>query len=188
MTIFFKQHIKRRRRGFSLTEVAIAMAVISVSLVALLGLTATTLQTGKESAAETTLTTAAHEALDVLRAHTFATLPYSEPSPAKDVAQTPTTPTVLPTIYVAADGQWLSPERAKWPLNPEGSVAPPDDAVFKCVATIEPEASTLTPKALSNTDSETSVNLLRVQLALSPIVAPASAKPTVLIHATIPRQ
>ena len=164
------------------------MAVISVSLVALLGLTSTSLQTGKASADETTMTTAAHEALDVLRARDFATLPYIEPAPAKDVTQTETKPTVLPTIYVAADGQWLLPEKSKWPVNTEGTVTPPDDAIFKCVTTIEPEASTLTPKALSNTNTETCVNLLRVQLALSPITAPEGAKPNVLIHATIPRQ
>jgi type II secretory pathway pseudopilin PulG len=177
---------RRRKFGFSLTEVAIATGIVSVSLVSLLGLTSASLQTGKGAADETTMTTAGQEALDVLRARTFETLPYTEPNPAKDVSQTVTAETELPTIYIAADGQWLSPDRTKWPVNPEAGSAP-NDAVYKCVVTIEPEASTLTPRVLSNTDTETTVNLLRVQLALSPVQAPANAKPALLIHATIPR-
>ena len=179
-----KSRNHRRRLGFSLTEVAIAMAVISVSLRALLGLTSTSLQTGKASADETTMTTAAHEILDVLRARDFGTLPYLEP---KGDATQPEAAT-LPTVYVGVEGQWLTPKRDNWPQNSDSSAAPPDDALFKCVTTLEPDPTLLTPKKLSGTDTETRVNLLRVTLALSPITALPTAKPTVLIHATIPRQ
>lgn len=175
----------RRRRGFSLTEVAIAMAVISVSLVALLGLTSSSLQTSKESAAETSMTTAAREALDLLRSRSFKSLPYAEPD--KEEPRPATEPAILPTIYVAADGQWLGPDRSKWPLNPDELAEAPPDAAFKCVVTIQPDPFTLTPPVLSKT-GETRVNLLQVQLAMSPAAAPSTAKPTMLIHATISRQ
>ena len=181
-------HNESRRFGFSLTEVAIAMAVISISLVALLGLTSTTLQTGKVSADETTMTTAAHEVLDVLRSRDFGSLPYVEPKTDKATTEPTTVPAVLPPVYIGVEGEWLSPERNKWPQNTDSDAAAPENALFKCVTTLEPEITLLTPKKLSGTDTETRVNLLRVTVALSRIAALPTAKPTVLIHATIPRQ
>ena len=180
--------IKRRRaRGFSLTEVAIAIATVSVSLVALLGLVSVTLQTGKSSASETSMTTASHQALDVLRALPFGDIPYEEPPtqmPEPGSEEKATTPTILPTVYIAEDGQWLAPDRSKWPETQTDTTQPPE-AVYKCVVTLEPDEATLTPPALSST--VTRVNLLRVQLALSPVVALPNSKPAVQIHATIPR-
>ncbi len=75
-----------------------------------------------------------------------------------------------------------------WPQNTDSDAAAPETALFKCVTTLEPEITLLTPKKLSGTDTETRVNLLRVTVALSRIAALPTAKPTVLIHATIPRQ
>lgn len=171
--------LRRRKWGFSLTEVAIAMATVSVSLVSLLGLVSVTLQTGKTSASETSMTTASHQALDILRARSFIEL---RPKPAD------LDPSTLPTVYIAEDGQWLAPDRTRWPIDRE-EVPVPAEAVYKCVVTLEPDVPSLTPEVhgqkLSSTD--TRVNLLRVQLSLLPMVSPSNVKPAVQIHATIPR-
>ena len=61
-------------RGFSLTEIAIALATVSVSLAALLGLVSVSIQTGQSSAQETCLASASRQALDALRSRNFEDL------------------------------------------------------------------------------------------------------------------
>jgi hypothetical protein len=180
----------RKRRGlsaFSLTEIAIALATVSVSLVALLGLVSVSLKTGQSSAQETSLASASRQVLDALRSRDFQALKdeqvFVEPAGDSDITQ----PTTLPTIYLSEDGQWLAPDRDKWP-EPGKLTVQPAEAVYQCVVDIEPDADTLTSANLKPAP-DSRVNMLRVKLALgSATGAPSPANSTVLIHATLPRQ
>lgn len=179
-------------RGFSLTEIAIALGTISVSMVALLGLVSVSLQTGQSSAQETCLASASRQALDALRSRNFEDLrtnhAYTEPAPASKETEA----TTLPTIYLSDDGQWLSPDRDEWPAA-NAETSPPPEAVYQCVVQVEPDPGTLTSPSLKLPINQTRVNLLRVKLELGPIsgraaVSTSAKPPTVLIHATLPRQ
>lgn len=181
----------RATRGFSLTEIAIALATVSVSLVALLGLVSVSIQTGQSSAQETCLASASRQALDALRAKGLDNLPFDAPTVANE-----TTPATLPTIYLSDDGQWLAPDRDKWPEEGVTTARPPE-AVYQCVVEIEPDRLTLTsPKVMQDfsTDGQKDrVNLLRVKLKLGTVENKPSSPnspsaPAVLIHATLPRQ
>jgi type II secretory pathway pseudopilin PulG len=180
----------RSIRAFSLTEIAIALATVSVSLVALLGLVSVSLKTGQSSAQETCLASASRQVLDALRSRDFEDLRtneiFVEPPQTSDETQ----PTVLPTIYLSDDGQWLAPDRDKWP-EPGKPTVQPANAVYQCVVEVEPDVNTLTSNKLTP-HPPTRVNMLRVKLALGQVVpanAPSpSANSTVLIHATLPRQ
>lgn len=176
---------QRATRGFSLTEIAIALATVSVSLVALLGLVSVSIQTGQSSAHETCLASASRQALDALRSRGFGDLPIETPHGNETKAA------VLPTIYLSDDGQWLAPDRDKWP---EANVETqrPLEAVYQCVVSIEPDAGTLTPK-IPKIKDEDRVNLLRVKLELGSVdsgrtTTNSTIAPAVLIHATLPRQ
>lgn len=181
----------RATRGFSLTEIAIALATVSVSLVALLGLVSVSIQTGQSSAQETCLASASRQALDALRAKGLDKLPFEPPTTMNE-----TTPAVLPTIYLSDDGQWLAPDRDKWPEE-TAETQRPAEAVYQCVVEIEPDNLSLTsPKVMQDytTDGEKArVNLLRVKLQLGTVENKSPSKnsataPAVLIHATLPRQ
>ena len=187
-----RQHqLKRIRtiRGFSLTEIAIAIATVSFSLAALLGLVSVSLKTGQGSEQETCLASASRQALDALRSRNFRDLPYTEPPRTANVTE----PTVLPTIYLSEEGQWLSPERNKWPVATNQNSIPPE-AAYQCVVHIEPDAGTLTPPTLAKLPPDaTRVNLLRIKLELGTIAGSrisngSSTSPTVLIHASLPRK
>ncbi len=99
----------RRRRGFSLVEVCLALGIVTFALVALVGLLATGLRTNQESAEDVQAANLAAAAIAQRRAAPTASDPTLLLPPLNGAVQSPIliTPATQPyrgTVYLTGDG------------------------------------------------------------------------------------
>ncbi|HTS19674.1 MAG TPA: prepilin-type N-terminal cleavage/methylation domain-containing protein [Verrucomicrobiae bacterium] len=133
-----------RQTGFSLVEIVIALAVVSLGLIAVIGLIPQGTQAGRDAADNTLAATIAHDTLNTMRLTALTTWPPTAPPISYYDAQgtnsvnnfttdpqdayfhivvTPTLSATIPNLYVVT-------AMITWPDKPGITVAPPNTNIF----------------------------------------------------------
>jgi uncharacterized protein (TIGR02598 family) len=170
-------HISTKKRsGFSLVEIALALGIVGFSLAALLGLLATASNVNAESGRETVMVSMTSQIMTNLRAVPFDALWEAEPSAdVSDSSASENEPTPS-TYYFTVEGALL--EKDNVVNNP--------DAVYVCTVNKTRDEASKTPGADELNPGR--YNMLRLQLVYSwPINAPEANRQTHTIHASIAR-
>jgi Tfp pilus assembly protein PilV len=196
--------------GFSLVEVSLAMGIVTFALVAILGLLSVGLDAGRASADDTAVAGMSRQVLTRLRAVPFpptaglpspAYLPFTDP-PAATVADS-----FMAAVFFDSSGDCLdatgttapldsSKQLTAWPVKGTGLETPPNNAIYRCIAVVTPDAASLSGSSAA-VPMPTRTNLLNVRLyffwpAARTVTYDAKAKtfnpaPNATFHASIAR-
>lgn len=168
------------RRGFSLPEVVIALGIVAFCVIAILGLLAAGLKSGKSSLDDTVIAAAARQEMSSLRRAYFPGI-----APGAEVATTANNPLgakdVLGTVYFDVNGKRM--QDANGVDITDVATARSLGAIYQCTVTVRGDAYNLGPNPMELGGN----SLLNIELEFQwPLLPPGSAAPnSVRIYASL---
>jgi len=170
-----------KRRGFSLTEVVIALGIVGFCIVAILGLLVTGLNSSRDSLNDTAIAAAARQVMSSLHQPYFPGIaPGAEAATAANPLGAKAT---LGTVYFDVNGKRM--QDADGADIRDRAVALSLGAIYQCTVTVRGDARALGPDPMETEGN----SLLDVELEFQwPPPPPGSAAPNrVHIHASLPK-
>ncbi len=166
--------MNRRKGGFVLVEICVALAIIAFTVIVLIGLLSVGLQSDKSSRESMAITIMSQQVENGLRQMPFTNLP-------SVTSVTTTAPTTLQTIFFDANGTRLQTTTTTPPTDLTLSAALSQGAVYQCQVAAQSDTQT---QGLSLNASTVPV-LLDVTLTFTWPIQAASPPNKAIIHASL---